>query len=327
MVTISTAAGALVALVASAGSPLAWQGAAHSWVEADEALKVAVGRIAMESAWTRRAEAATQLQAHRPRADDVERAVRSSDPALRLAAMASVVVLEEPTEEIVRLLVIAVETDDLPQRLMALRALARSGGAQTAPFEARISAALLRDPAPGIRVESYPLLVRMEVPHAAPVFAAMLGEWPGGCPSSLFITVTSLGKEMVAAVAAAIEAGGSDVAREAFACARHAAGSASPTREVATERTELYGTFSGYDLPLRMSAPISPEEARSRRACYVARRDESGRLREVRKVLDGATSFVHEYTYDAKGRLVEARVTNSEDEVRIVKPNRASKGS
>lgn len=220
MVTISTALAVLSSLAWGAGVSPTWQASAGAWVEADAMMQAAVGQVAMESTWSQREKAAQQLRRHPPSAAEIERAIRSGDPATRLAAMACVVVREEPSDEIVRLLVNAVETDDPSRRLMALRALARAGGAQTSPFEARLSAALLRDPSPSVRVEAYPLLIRMEMPRAAPVFAAMFGEWTSGCPSDLFRTVASLGKAMVATVDAAIEARGPGRAREAFECAR-----------------------------------------------------------------------------------------------------------
>lgn len=224
MVTISTALAVLSSLAWGVGVSPTWQASAGAWVEADAMMQAAVGHVAMESTWSQREKAARQLRRYPPSAAEIEHAIRTGDPATRLAAMACVVVLEDPSNEVVRLLVNAVETDDLSRRLMALRALARAGGAQMSQFEARVSAALLRDPSPSVRVEAYPLLIRMEIPRAAPVFAAMFGEWTSGCPSDWFRTVASLGKEMVAAVDAATEAGGSRRARKAFECARGKAG-------------------------------------------------------------------------------------------------------
>lgn len=219
---ISTAWVAVISLTVSGGALPAWETAARSWVEADWTWQGAKGE-ALKSAVTQRDEATRQLRAHPPRAEEIGRAIRSGDPGLRLAAMACVVVLEHSTEEIVHLLVNVLETNDLRQRLMAVRALARSDGAWTAQLESRISVALLRDPSPGVRIEATPLLLRMEASHAAPIFAVMFGESVMSCPSFLFQAVASLGPGMVSAVAAAIDAGGTARAREAFVCAKRTA--------------------------------------------------------------------------------------------------------
>lgn len=210
-------------LLTSVGDPPPWESTARAWVEADAMLQVE-GRDALLNAMALRDDAAKRLWARVPSDKEIECAMRSRDPKRRLAATACVVVLGEPSDEIVRLLVHALKTEDFQRRHMAVRALGRADGAQTSRFELQIFEALLKDPSPAVRIEAYPLLRRMEVAHAAPVFAEIFGEWANECPRDLFDVVASLGDEMVTAVKSAIEREGSAKARKAFECARRTAG-------------------------------------------------------------------------------------------------------
>lgn len=85
---------------------------------------------------------------------------------------------------------------------------------------------------------------------------------------------------------------------------------------------QYFASFAGYELPLKLQERLSKADAESLGTYYVARRDASGRLREVRKIHKGEVFFVHEYVYDEAGALVEARITNKDGKISTVKRNR-----
>jgi hypothetical protein len=83
-------------------------------------------------------------------------------------------------------------------------------------------------------------------------------------------------------------------------------------RKEAAQSVEYFGGFTGYDLPIRLQHRITKAEAEKLRSYYVAEYDRAGRVAVVRKIVDGRIAFRHEYTYDAEGVLVEARISNDE---------------
>jgi hypothetical protein len=78
-----------------------------------------------------------------------------------------------------------------------------------------------------------------------------------------------------------------------------------------------FGSFGGYQLPLRPVEEISREEAESRTTYCIVRFDSSGLVVQIAKYLDGAPFFRHEYKYDESGRLAESRVWNAEGNLTI----------
>jgi hypothetical protein len=104
-----------------------------------------------------------------------------------------------------------------------------------------------------------------------------------------------------------------------FLCAAVLCACGASSMEQEHSDQKYFGTFVGYDLPLKLRENLFRTEAEERGTYYIAHYDSVGRLEEVRKVHTGATFFVHKYTYDAQGILVEARITNKAGEVSILK--------
>lgn len=76
--------------------------------------------------------------------------------------------------------------------------------------------------------------------------------------------------------------------------------------------TKYFATFSGYNIPLKLTEEIPKELALKRDAYYVGFYDEDQRLTCVEKYLDGALFFRHSYFYREDGSLRESKTVNSE---------------
>ncbi len=78
------------------------------------------------------------------------------------------------------------------------------------------------------------------------------------------------------------------------------------------ETVTYYGSFAGYDLPMKPIEEISKEEALSRDTYCLAYYDDGGRLIRFEKYLKHQLFFRHNYDYDENGRLKEMRGRNAD---------------
>ncbi|GAB2188762.1 DUF6156 family protein [Sessilibacter sp. MAH2] len=88
--------------------------------------------------------------------------------------------------------------------------------------------------------------------------------------------------------------------------------------EVCEEKYFL--SYSGVRLPLKLVSPIESESIENRNTYFVASFNDSGLLLQVVKKVYGEVELRHEYSYDDQGQLLEAKITNLDGEVQVVKP-------
>lgn len=73
-----------------------------------------------------------------------------------------------------------------------------------------------------------------------------------------------------------------------------------------------YGTFSGYNIPLKLSEELTQPEALRRKSYYVGFYNETQSLFRVEKYLNGSLFFQHNYFYHENGSIRENRIVNSD---------------
>lgn len=78
------------------------------------------------------------------------------------------------------------------------------------------------------------------------------------------------------------------------------------------ENVKYFSTFSGYNIPLRLSGEVSKEVALKKEAYYIGFYDEAHRLFRVEKYLRGELFFRQNYFYREDGSLEECHGVNHE---------------
>ena len=78
---------------------------------------------------------------------------------------------------------------------------------------------------------------------------------------------------------------------------------------------QYYGSWSGYQVPLRPQNPISQSEAKSRIAYYVAEYDQAGHLIRFDKILNGEMEWSDIYTYRDDGTLQLRKMVKSDGSI------------
>lgn len=79
-----------------------------------------------------------------------------------------------------------------------------------------------------------------------------------------------------------------------------------------------YVTYSGVKLPLKLVNPLAESDIANRNTYFRAGFDEHERMVWCEKMVYGEVELRHRYTYDAQGRLVQAEVTEADDEPRVL---------
>jgi hypothetical protein len=89
-----------------------------------------------------------------------------------------------------------------------------------------------------------------------------------------------------------------------------------------TERHFL--TYRGVALPLQLTEELQSADLANRNTWFTATYDDAGRMLRCEKRVYGSTELLHEYGYDAAGRLCEAVITVGDEEPqRMTFPPRA----
>ena len=83
--------------------------------------------------------------------------------------------------------------------------------------------------------------------------------------------------------------------------------------------TEVYyGSFAGYNIPLRPIEKIDKREALSRNTYCVAFFNNKGQIIRFEKYLSGSLFFQHNYKYHENGKVKENRIINADG---VIKTN------
>jgi hypothetical protein len=83
--------------------------------------------------------------------------------------------------------------------------------------------------------------------------------------------------------------------------------------------TEVYyGSFAGYNIPLKPIEKIDKREALSRNTYCVAFFNNKGQIIRFEKYLSGSLFFQHNYKYHDNGKIKENRIINADG---VVKTN------
>ena len=73
-------------------------------------------------------------------------------------------------------------------------------------------------------------------------------------------------------------------------------------------------SYTGVQLPLRLLEELPADALRNRNTYFRASYDEAGRMLCCEKMVYGEVEMRHDYTYDASGKLVEATITNGDED-------------
>lgn len=82
-------------------------------------------------------------------------------------------------------------------------------------------------------------------------------------------------------------------------------------------KISYFGSFAGYNIPLKPIERIDREEALSRRAYYVGYFNKKNQLVKFEKYIDGTLFFRHEYSYYPNGKIRENRGVDADGNDRI----------
>jgi hypothetical protein len=78
-------------------------------------------------------------------------------------------------------------------------------------------------------------------------------------------------------------------------------------------------TYSGVDLPLKLSGELSADALRNRNTYFRAAYDALGQLRCCEKLVYGEVEMTHRYDYHANGALASAEVTIGDDDMQTMR--------
>jgi hypothetical protein len=79
-----------------------------------------------------------------------------------------------------------------------------------------------------------------------------------------------------------------------------------------------FATYSGIKLPIKLSQPLEESAIINRNTYFIAYYDKSECMIGFQKMVYGEMELQHYYSYDFTGKLVQAEITNVEQEVTIL---------
>lgn len=81
----------------------------------------------------------------------------------------------------------------------------------------------------------------------------------------------------------------------------------------------FFVTYTGVKLPFKLINELQPGEVENRNTFFRGYFDEQDRLTGFDKLAYGETELKHDYEYHANGLLKQARVTDIDDELTVLK--------
>jgi Family of unknown function (DUF6156) len=83
-------------------------------------------------------------------------------------------------------------------------------------------------------------------------------------------------------------------------------------------RVRYFLTYRGVKLPLQMAEELPADALRNRNTYFEVAYDAQGRMCRVEKRVYGEVELRHDYAYDAAGQLVQAVITEADEEPRVM---------
>ena len=80
-------------------------------------------------------------------------------------------------------------------------------------------------------------------------------------------------------------------------------------------------SYSGIKLPLNLVNEITQEQLHNRNTFFRGSYDTDGKMLLCQKIVYGEVDLQHEYTYDQQGRLIQARITEGDEERELYFPH------
>ena len=78
-----------------------------------------------------------------------------------------------------------------------------------------------------------------------------------------------------------------------------------------------YGSFAGYDIPLKPIEKIDKKEALDRKTYYIAFFNNKGLIIRFEKYFNGSLFFQHNYKYHDSGKIKENKIIDADGVIKI----------
>jgi hypothetical protein len=79
-----------------------------------------------------------------------------------------------------------------------------------------------------------------------------------------------------------------------------------------------FSTYSGIKLPIKLSQPLEESATLNRNTYFIAYYDNNERMIGFQKMVYGEMEMQHYYSYDERGKLTQAEITDADQEVTIL---------
>jgi hypothetical protein len=79
-----------------------------------------------------------------------------------------------------------------------------------------------------------------------------------------------------------------------------------------------FATYSGVKLPIKLSQPLEESSILNRNTYFIAYYDNTERMVGFQKMVYGEMEMQHYYSYDGTAKLIQAEITDADQEVTIL---------
>jgi uncharacterized protein DUF6156 len=79
-----------------------------------------------------------------------------------------------------------------------------------------------------------------------------------------------------------------------------------------------FSTYSGIKLPIKLSQPLEEAAIANRNTYFIGYYDNANVMIGFQKMVYGELEMQHFYVFDVDGKLVQAEITNEEQEVTVL---------